>query len=185
MGSMAIAPCLFVKPVFYTWGPAGLLFLLTGSWLLFLAARALSRTLEVRADRIGYANEADPGSYARALARLHEDNLIPAVMPRKTTHPDLYDRLVNIGSPPDYVRPAKPSARSWQTFVLAVPLGILIAARAIPALSSAPAESDMEGSMPAGSEEISPSRDSPINAGPFELKSVGATSAVPPSTTSP
>src|SRR6185369_4426250 len=119
MGSMAIAPCLFVKPVFYTWGPAGVLFLLAGSWLLFLAARALSRTLEVRADRIGYANEADPGSYARALARLHEDNLIPAVMPRKTTHPDLYDRLVNIGSPPDYVRPAKPSARSWQTFVLA------------------------------------------------------------------
>ena len=136
LGSMAFGPALFAKPAFYAWGPVGVLLVFTATWLMFLASRHLNRKLEVRADRIGRAHELDPGAYARALARLHEDNLIPAVMPRKTTHPDLYDRLVSADSPPNYPRPEKPSAISWQAFVLAVLCGVLIVATIIPFLSS-------------------------------------------------
>jgi Zn-dependent protease with chaperone function len=132
LGSMAIAPCLLLKPVFYAWGATGMLFLLGGAWLLFMAARRFSRRLEKRADAIGQANEMDAGAYARALACVHQDNLIPAVMARKTTHPDLYDRLVSIGATPEYARPRKPSTFSWQTIVLAMPLGALLGVKLVP-----------------------------------------------------
>jgi Zn-dependent protease with chaperone function len=136
LGSMAITPCLVLKPVLYRWGPTGILAVFGASWLLFMTARRFSRKLETRADSIGRANEPDAGAYARALAGVHQDNLIPAVMARKTTHPDLYDRLVSIGSTPEYPRPAKPSTFSWQTIVLAVPLGILLGTKAVPLLTS-------------------------------------------------
>jgi len=111
-----------------------MLFVVGGAWLLFMGARRFSRALETRADAIGQAHEMDSGAYARALACVHQDNLIPAVMARKTTHPDLYDRLVSIGATPEYPRPRKPSTFSWQTIVLAVPLGALIGVKLVPVL---------------------------------------------------
>jgi len=53
-----------------------------------------------------------PGVYARALARLYEANFAPAVMPRKHSHPHLYDRLVSAGVQPDYPRPEPPTPYS-------------------------------------------------------------------------
>ncbi len=124
-------PLLFVKPVALGSGAGGVISLGAASWLFGIARQRLSRRLERRADGIAKANEPDPGAYARALARLHESNLVPAVMPRKRTHPDLYDRLLAAGLQPDYARPKKPSVLSAFTFFLCVALGILIAANFI------------------------------------------------------
>jgi len=171
---MAIAPCLLLKPVFYLWGTTGIVLLLAGSCLLFLAARRFSRTLETRADSFGRAHETDPGTYARALAAIHEDNLIPAVMARKTTHPDLYDRLVSIGSPPEYPRPKKPSSFSWQTMVLAVPLGIFIGGRIVPSHypTQHPSIVESDESSAADADEMNgPEQRQITNRAPFELKS--------------
>jgi hypothetical protein len=53
---------------------------------------------------------------------------MPAVMPtRRTTHPDLYDRLLAAGVEPDFPKPAKPSKISWPATVLSATFGLLIA----------------------------------------------------------
>lgn len=86
------------------------------SWL----GTTIARRLEVRADAHASdveshgEDEAARGAYARALTRLAEVNLIPAVGWAKGTHPHLYDRLVAVGHEPDFARPAPPSrARMW------------------------------------------------------------------------
>lgn len=119
-------PLLLIKPVAWTWGPGGVVVVAMLSWFFSAASRRLSRRLERRADQIAQANEPDPGGYAQALARLHQDNLIPAVMPGRRTHPDLYDRLLAVGFQPDYPRPQKPAASAPHTVALAVLLGFLI-----------------------------------------------------------
>lgn len=83
-----------------------MLLLLLGA---FLAVR-LSRRMECEADRAGVAHEIAPGDYARALERLHEIELLPAVMVGQgQSHPHLYDRLLAAGVEPIYARPAPPS----------------------------------------------------------------------------
>jgi hypothetical protein len=42
------------------------------------------------------------------MVKLHESNLVPAVMPGKQTHPHLYDRLLAAGVQPDFPRPPAP-----------------------------------------------------------------------------
>lgn len=128
-GSLFLVPLLFIKPVAFTWGPAALLVIGAISWLLIYGSRRLSHRLEQRADKIAQANELDSGTYARALARLHEENLVPAVMPRRRTHPDLYDRLLAAGVQPDYPRPAKPAVMAPQVLLLSMLLGVLIVAK--------------------------------------------------------
>lgn len=127
-GALFLVPLLFIKPVMFTWSPAALLMLGAISWLLIYGSRRLSHRLERRADQIAQANEADAGTYAQALARLHEENLIPAVLARRRTHPDLYDRLLAAGAQPDYPRPAKPLAIAPQVMLLSMLLGVLIVA---------------------------------------------------------
>jgi Zn-dependent protease with chaperone function len=124
-GFLFCLPLLFVKPVILTWGPGGVMGLLVASWLLLIGRQRLSRKLEKRADAIAKANESEPGTYARALARLHEANLIPAVMARQRTHPDLYDRLLAAGVQPDFPRPEKPSTWALHTVVLWILFGVL------------------------------------------------------------
>jgi Zn-dependent protease with chaperone function len=69
----------------------------------------LSRRLERRADDLAKGRQAGEGVYARALSKVYEANLAPLVEPGKgTTHPHLYDRLVAVGSPPDFPRPQPP-----------------------------------------------------------------------------
>lgn len=76
------------------------------TWLLGLR---LHHRMEERADRIAKTDERAPGQYARALERLYELNLMPAVMGGLRMHPNLYDRLLAAGETPAYERPAKPS----------------------------------------------------------------------------
>jgi len=127
-GLLFYIPLLFVKPVALNWGPGGILVLGLISWLFYDGSRRLSRSLEKRADRMAEHNEADPGVYARALGRLHEENLVPAVLPRQRTHPDLYDRLLAAGVQPDYPRPEKPATYGPRVFVFSILFGVLLVA---------------------------------------------------------
>lgn len=91
-----------------------------------LVVAPLARRLEVRADAIAHTHEESEGVYARALARLYEANLSPAVLGlKRAAHPDLYDRLVAANATPEYPRPAPPDPRQGAlarlvTFVLLV-----------------------------------------------------------------
>ena len=127
VGVFAFVPWLFTRPLVRAWGMPGILLPAVCSWLAFAAARRIGRRLETRADHIAHTYECDPGTYARALARLYEANLAPAVMPGKRhVHPDLYDRLIAAGVQPDYPRPAKPSRLGWQGFLMAILFGLLV-----------------------------------------------------------
>ena len=80
----------------------------------------------MRADAIAHANEPDPGIYARALAKLYEDNLLPAVNAKdRATHPHLYDRMLAAGVTPDFPRPKRTTTMSWNGTLLALALGVL------------------------------------------------------------
>ena len=64
--------------------------------------------------------------YARALARIYEDSLLPAVNSRKVeSHPDLYDRMEAAGITPDFLRPARPENMSWHGSLFSGVLGII------------------------------------------------------------
>jgi Zn-dependent protease with chaperone function len=102
---MGTLPFLFIRPLFHYLGLPSIVLAGFVYWLVSLWSRNLSHRLEVRADAAGKENEGDEGVYARALARLYEINLLPAVIRKKQSHPDLYDRLVSAGVQPDYPRP--------------------------------------------------------------------------------
>ena len=123
-----LVPWLFLTPLGHAFGAAGIGAIALGSLLTMFGARWYGRQLEERADRIAHTNEGEAGTYARALARLYEDNLIPAVLPRRRrTHPDLYDRLLAAGVQPDFPRPAAPASNAVHGVLLAVLLGVLVA----------------------------------------------------------
>jgi Zn-dependent protease with chaperone function len=118
-------PWLFFKPVVHLFGLFGYLVLVCSSAALPRLYRGISRKLESRADGMAKAAERDPGTYARALARLYEDNLMPAVTAKQTTHPHLYDRLVAAGVTPDFPRPAAAASTTWYGHILAGAMGLL------------------------------------------------------------
>ena len=64
------------------------------------------------ADEAARASEGDAGTYARALAKVYESNLVPAVLAQKNpARPHLYDRMLDAGMTPDHPRPAAPSSK--------------------------------------------------------------------------
>jgi len=120
-------PWLFFKPMLHAFGPLGFFVLLSFTLIAPVLYRKVCHKLEMRADHIAQANEPDAGIYARALARLYEDNLLPAVHGKKrATHPHLYDRLLAAGMTPDFPRPAPAKSTAWHgnlfAFALALPL---------------------------------------------------------------
>jgi len=125
-------PWMFFNPLIHTFGMAaffGLLFVTLGVPRIY---RKFSRKLETRADQMAAANEGDEGTYARALSRVYEDNLVPAVTSKnRATHPHLYDRLVAAGVTPDFPRPAAAKAIAWHGHIFAGLLGLLFAIFAI------------------------------------------------------
>lgn len=89
----------------------------------------LSLKMEHRADAQATESQSSPGVYARALEKLYQTNLVPAVLRSKQlSHPDLYDRMVQAGVTPDYARPAPPprwaSLLGFATLLFAAFLGI-------------------------------------------------------------
>ena len=90
--------------------------------LAFLGLRTVRR-LETAADSHAHEHqhEEEEGVYARALERLHEVNLVPAVMRgKRQTHPNLYDRMVEAGVTPDYPQPEPPDKKGKQVVLLGV-----------------------------------------------------------------
>ncbi len=111
-------PLLLVRPLMAELGPI-VIGPLTLWWAL--VPRLISRWVlrhEAKADH--RAASVDPVAYGRALLRLHESNLIPAVLTENLTHPNLYDRLVSCGVTPDFPRPAAAAIQS--------PFGVLTSA---------------------------------------------------------
>jgi len=91
-------PWVLFNPVVHTLGVPGFLGLAVGSAIIPLVYRTISHRLELRADKIALAHEPDSGTYARALAKLYEDGLLPAMNPKqRASHPHLYDRLARRG----------------------------------------------------------------------------------------
>jgi Zn-dependent protease with chaperone function len=126
---LTFLPWLFVRPAFHTFGigAVGLMWLCT--LLIPRVYRSISHQLELRADTVAHHHENDPGTYARALSRLHEDNLIPAVHSRDhSTHPHLYDRMIAAGVTPDFARPEPARRMDWHGYLVLIILGLLVSA---------------------------------------------------------
>ena len=124
---LAFLPWIFLKPILNHFGLVGFVFLLLLSLLASFAFRAVARKMETRADSIAHANEPEPGTYARALLRLYEDALVPAVDAKSNAiHPHLYDRLLAAGVTPDFPRPAPPSPMGWNGVLFSCALGLLV-----------------------------------------------------------
>ena len=122
----AFWPWILIKPVVHTLGIWGYYLLLGISIIVPRLYRRRSLGLEVRADKIAHAHESDPGTYARALAKLYEDNLMPAVSAKqKSTHPSLYDRMLAAGVTPDFPRPKPAKAVTWAGVLLGIVFGLL------------------------------------------------------------
>ena len=120
------------RPVLLATDPQpGWLFFVWTLLLIFLVGMMLhsrvARRMEIRADGIGKQFEPAPGSYARALEKLYATNMVPLVARgKKHAHPELYDRLVDAGMPPEFPRPSPPS--QWP--LLAGLLVVLVGAAA-------------------------------------------------------
>jgi Zn-dependent protease with chaperone function len=126
-GMVLILPLLFIRPIWGDFGKMGLYILWLGFLITLMLTRRVAsrvaRRMEIRADAAGREHQGEEGTYARALERLYEINLVPAVMSgKRRTHPDLYDRLFAAGVTPSYPRPIRPS-----TDVFSVPVTMIIA----------------------------------------------------------
>jgi Zn-dependent protease with chaperone function len=121
--AMRLLPYLFLGPLAHSVGFWwAFLSLTAGSFLLKRLAGVFSRRMEREADAVAsQPGEEAAGTYARALARIHEVNHLPAVFPKTlATHPHLYDRMLAAGVTPDFPRPKPPKQRSWSTGLLAL-----------------------------------------------------------------
>jgi Zn-dependent protease with chaperone function len=88
-----------------------------------------SPAAEREADRIAKTLESEPGLFALALEGLYRGNGVPAVLAgRALTHPHLYDRLVELGSQPDYPRPAPPPDKIFGRGALVAIVGVVAVA---------------------------------------------------------
>lgn len=106
--------------------------------------RRFSVRLEARADHAA-TDTVDGPVYARALARIHEANLLPAVV-TGGSHPSLYDRMLAAGVTPDFPRPEPPGRRG--TFGIALVLFVvLVTSFALPFLLRADAQSSRTALM--------------------------------------
>jgi Zn-dependent protease with chaperone function len=93
-------------PIVNEWGAPGM----ATAFILALVAQRVGMTMvrdrEVAADEHATAHVHDETIHAQALQALYRFNLTPVVMGNKrTTHPDLYDRMQAAGLTPEYERP--------------------------------------------------------------------------------
>ena len=103
------------KPIVGSFGWHAFLIVFISFFVLILLIKKMARRMEMRADEVARSHEAGAGVYARALEKLHEHNMIPAVMPgKRRVHPHLYDRLLAAGLQPAYPRPKPPPRWSNQ-----------------------------------------------------------------------
>jgi Zn-dependent protease with chaperone function len=114
------------------------------SLLALVAAGVFSRRTSVEMERRADAHavaHAEEGVYARALEKMHEAGLVPAVLGKRlATHPDLWDRMTAAGAPPSWPKPAPPARGGAGRFALLLVCALAFAgaeagfARALPAI---------------------------------------------------
>jgi Zn-dependent protease with chaperone function len=121
-------PWIFFNPLTHAFGGFAFCGLLFTTLAVPRVYRRISQKLESRADQMAKANEGDAGTYARAVVRLYEDGLLPAVTAKaRATHSDLYDRMLTAGVTPDFPRPSAAGSKSWHGHIFAVLVGSLFA----------------------------------------------------------
>ncbi|MFH1437883.1 MAG: M48 family metalloprotease [Pseudomonadota bacterium] len=114
------------KPIAGSFGWHAFLVVFVSFFVLILLIKKMARRMEMRADEVAHSAEAGAGVYARALEKLHEHNMIPAVMPgKRRVHPHLYDRLLAAGVQPAYPRPGPPPRWSSRVGLLASLLPVI------------------------------------------------------------
>src|SRR6185369_9417352 len=127
LGAWILLALSTAVPLYRTYGWMGLGCLYVAFLGVSAGMRRVGRRMEVRADAIGLGTEGSAGVYARALERMYETNLVPAVMRgRLRVHPPLWDRMVAAGVTPDYPRPRPPGR--WKAFFLQMLLVIVFGA---------------------------------------------------------
>ncbi len=93
-------------PIVNQWGAPGMATAIVLALALQKLTLPFSREREESADAHATHHAHDETIHARALENLYRCNLTPVVMgSRRTTHPDLYDRMEAAGLPPNYKRP--------------------------------------------------------------------------------
>lgn len=125
---LTFLPWIFFNPIVHQFGFPGFYGLVLLTFATPKVFRRISRKLETRADAMAIINQGDQGIYARALARLYEDSLIPVVTAKaRATHPHLYDRMVAAGVTPDFPRPYAAHSMAWHGHIFSGLVGILLA----------------------------------------------------------
>lgn len=129
VGSLSVLPWVLIKPTLATFPGYGFYLLVANTIAIPYFYKKFSLKMEKRADTIAKSHEHNDGDYARALLRLHEDNLIPAVICTRTTqsHPHLYDRMIDAGLTPDFPRPQPARSNTELGLLCSVLLGVLVA----------------------------------------------------------
>jgi Zn-dependent protease with chaperone function len=115
---------LFAKPAVFAFGIPGLGPLMLAWLLVPIGVGHWIRRFETRADAHG--SSVDPATYATALLKLHELGFIPAVIEGKSTHPNLYDRLLACGVTPDFERPKPANLLTLGAVLPSIAFGILV-----------------------------------------------------------
>ncbi len=113
------------RPVFAEFGLMGFLPLVASIFVIAILSGRRQRRGEESADRHAHEHVEDPSEYAKALEKIYEINLMPAVLGHKlAAHPDLYDRQQAAGYTPTYARPERPS-RLRKLFAVLVPVSFI------------------------------------------------------------
>jgi len=121
LGGLSWLGFAFTRPVVHHFQIGGVFWLFIGVWLVRKLAANTAKSMENRADSMSVTNEAEGPVYARALEKLYQTNQMPAVMTKRLSHPDLYDRMTSAGLTPAYPRPAPPPKRHWTFFAAIIP----------------------------------------------------------------
>lgn len=116
-------------PIVNHWGAPGMATAIVIALALQRIALPFSRERESDADAHATHHAHDETVHARALENLYRCNLTPVVMAnRRTSHPDLYDRMEAAGLKPNYKRPAPPRMEMGKQVQFVFALALLVAA---------------------------------------------------------
>ena len=84
--------------------------------------------MEIRAGAMGATAWRPRPGRVLPLEKIYEANLVPVVLgAKRTTHPELYDRLVAAGVTPEYYRPEAPPGGPRQAGMLVLFVGAVAA----------------------------------------------------------
>lgn len=115
-------------PIVNQWGAPGMATAIVLALALQRSSIPFTREREADADAHATRHVHDETIHARALENLYRCNLTPVVMGnRRTTHPDLYDRMEAAGLRPNYKRPAPARLEVSKQVQFAIALLVLIA----------------------------------------------------------